>query len=111
REYLVRAAREHTLPEPGRLAATLLGRRAASESAVAMGVAGVSSLIGAVAPLAVGAAFPTVPILVLGIAVLGLGALGWALAVLIAGGRVRWAVGMLVGGTAITAIGAALHIT
>ncbi len=110
RAELVRASRQLNMTEPGRLAATHLGRRAASQSVVAMAVAGISSLVGAVVPLAVGATFPTVPILVLGLTIAGLGLLGWTLARLIAGNRLVWSLGMLGGGAVIAVVGSALHI-
>lgn len=45
RAHLERASRELNLTEPGRLAASQLGRRAALESAPAMAVAAVTSLV------------------------------------------------------------------
>lgn len=76
RAHLVRASRELNLTGPGRLAASQLGRQAALESTVAMAVAATASLVGASAPLLLGAVLPGPPWLVLVLAVLALGLLG-----------------------------------
>ena len=111
RAQLVRASRQLNLTEPGRLATTRLGRQAARESAIAMLVAAVASLIGATAPLLVGEALPGPSWLVLVLTVLALGLLGWILATILVARRWRWAALMTIGGAAVAAIGVLLGIT
>lgn len=111
RSSLVRASRQLNMTEPGRLAATQLGRQAFRESAVAMTVAAGASLAGAALPLLIGAV-PLVPSwTVLALAIGALGVLGWALGGLLSAHRLRWAIGMLAGGGVVTVIGVWLQIT
>lgn len=111
RAHLERASRELNLTEPGRLAASQLGRRAALESALAMAVAAVASLVGASAPLLLAAVLPGPPWLALAFAVLALGLLGWVLATILVAHRLRWAVCMTVGGALVAVVGVVLEIT
>lgn len=111
RTRLVRASRQLNLTEPGRLAASRLGRDVVRESLGATIVAAVVSFIGALLPLLMGALLPGPSWIVLVLAVAGLGILGWTLGGLLHGGRIRWASFMLVGGMAVTLVGVQLHIT
>jgi predicted membrane protein (TIGR00267 family) len=110
RAHLVRASKQLNMTEPGRLAATSLGRQAAKESTIAMAVAAAASLAGASVPLLVGAMVPGAPWLVLVLAIACLGGLGWALGGLIAAHRSLWAVAMVGGGAVVTLIGVWLDI-
>jgi len=111
RSSLVRASRQLNMTEPGRLAATQLGRQAFRESALAMAVAAGASLVGAALPLLIGAV-PVVPSwAVLALAIGALGLLGWALGTLLSARRLRWTIGMLAGGAVVTVIGVWLQIT
>lgn len=111
RSGLVRASRELNMTEPGRLAATRLGRQALKESTVAMVVAAVASLLGAALPLAVGALLPIPSWIVVVLTIALLGGLGWLLGGLLAARRGLWLISMTVGGLAVTAIGVWLNIT
>ncbi len=110
RTRLLWASMQLNLTDPGRLAATNLGRTVLRESATAASVASVASFVGAALPLAFGALLPIPPWLILAIAVALLCILGWAIGSMLSSSRVRWAVGMLLGGILITAIGAVLDI-
>lgn len=108
RSRLVRASRQLNLTEPGRLAATNLGRIVVRESATAAAVASVASFAGAALPLLLGAVLPTPPWVTIAIAVLG--ALGWCIGAMLSAGRTRWTVAMLLGGVVVAVIGAVLDI-
>jgi len=110
RTHLVRAARELNLTEPGRLAATNLGRAVAMESGVATLVAALASLAGAAVPLLLGALLPVTAWVTLAVTVGLLGVLGWAIGATLAARRALWCLTMVLGGVAVTAIGAALNI-
>lgn len=110
RSALVRAAKQLNMTEPGRLAATNLGRKALRESFVAMIVAAGASLVGAGAPLAVGAILPGPAWIVVALTIALLGGFGWLLGGLLAGRRGFWAASMTVGGVVVTAIGVWLNI-
>lgn len=111
RASLVRGAHQLNLTQPGTLAASSLGVRALHESAIAMSVAALASLLGAALPLLVGAALPAATWIVLVLTILSLGGLGWILGGLVSARRPVWAGAMLVGGMAVTAIGLGLRIT
>lgn len=110
RAALVRASRQLNMIEP-RLASTRLGRQAVRDSAIAMAVAGLSSLIGAALPLIAGAVIPGPSWIVLALTIAVLGVLGWLLGAILAGRRVVWATAMVIGGCIVTVIGAWLRIT
>jgi hypothetical protein len=110
RSHLLRASRQLNLTEPGRLAATNLGREIVRESWAATAVAGLASLVGAAVPLLLGALLPIPAVGTLVLTVGCLGALGWALAASLAASRVRWCLAMLAGGAVVTVIGALLDI-
>lgn len=110
RSGLVHASRELNMTEPGRLAATSLGRAVAQESAFAATVAAVASLIGAAGPLLLGTLLPVPPWVTLLITVVLLGILGWLIGAVLSARRLRWALAMLLGGIAVTVIGAELNI-
>lgn len=92
------------------LAGTRLGRdallRAAWQSLLAAG----SSLLGAALPLLLAAALPGPGWIAVAVAVGALGALGAALAGIVLGNRLRWALTLAVGGVAVTAVGAWIKI-
>jgi len=110
RSRLVRASRQLNLTEPGRLAATNLGRIVVRESATAAAVASVASFAGAALPLLLGAVLPTPPWVTIAIAIAVLGALGWCIGAMLSAGRTRWTVAMLLGGVVVAVIGAVLDI-
>jgi predicted membrane protein (TIGR00267 family) len=110
RSRLVRASRELNLTEPGRLASTRLGKDVVRESVWATTVAAVFSFVGALLPLLVGALLPGSTWVVLVLAVVALGALGWTLGKVALGSPIRWAGLMLAGGVVVTVIGTQLQI-
>ncbi|MFC4242913.1 hypothetical protein ACFOYW_05980 [Gryllotalpicola reticulitermitis] len=110
RTRLVRASRELNLTEPGRLAATSLGRTVARESTIAAGLAAIASLVGAAGPLLLGTLLPVPPLVALAITILLLGVLGWLIGATLTARKLRWAIVMLIGGIAVTVIGAWLDI-
>jgi len=110
RSRLVRSSRQLNLTEPGRLAATSLGRAVAVESAWATLVAALASFAGAAAPLLVGALLPVAAPLTIAGTIALLGFLGWAIGDVLSGRRWRWTLAMVLGGVAVTALGVALDI-
>lgn len=90
RSHLVRPSRELNLTEPGRLAASNLGREVARESVLATVVAGAASLVGAAGPLFLGALLPLPPWVTLAISIGFLGLLGWMIAKMLVARRLRW---------------------
>ena len=110
RSRLVRASKELNMTEPGRLAATSLGRAVARESALAAGLAAVASLVGAAGPLLMGTLPHVPPWVALVVTILLLGVLGWLIGIMLSARRLRWAIVMLLGGIAVTFIGAWLNI-
>ncbi|MEU6443166.1 hypothetical protein [Streptomyces sp. NPDC047046] len=110
RAQLVRAEKELNLLKSGHLATTRLGRRALTRSIASMGVACVSSFIGAALPLVAGVVLPGPSWLVPALAVGALAALGTALASVVNGRKGRWTLAMAIGGIAVTAMGVQLHI-
>lgn len=110
RSHLVRSARELNLTEPGRLAASNLGRAVLRESATATTVAAIASLVGAAIPLLLGAALPTPPVVTVVVTVGLLGVLGFAIGVMLSARRWAWFVSMLLGGVVVTFLGVVLDI-
>jgi predicted membrane protein (TIGR00267 family) len=111
RSSLVRGSRQLNMTVPGQLAASRLGAQALRQSLLAMTVAGLASLIGALLPLLVGAFLPSESWIVLVLTILSLGALGWLLGSVVSGRRPAWAAAMLIGGVIVTFIGLELRIT
>jgi VIT1/CCC1 family predicted Fe2+/Mn2+ transporter len=110
RSHLVRAAKQLNILEPRTLAATNLGRAVLIETGVATATAAFASLIGAVVPLLLGILLPTPAWVTLVITVGFLGALGWAIGASLSARRTLWCLAMLLGGTIVTLVGAALDI-
>lgn len=110
RSHLVRASRELNLTQPGRLAATRLGRAVLRETIVATATTGIASFVGAVAPLLLGALVPMPPWMTLVISVALLGAVGWRIGAALSARKTLWLVAMLAGGCIVTIIGAWLDI-
>lgn len=110
RSELVRTEHQlsYTRPEP--LATGALGRRAIREAGEAAVVASVASFVGAMAPLLVGAWLRPFGWAAILMAILGLGALGAALARSVGGRRTAWVASLMVCGGVIAVIGTALDI-
>lgn len=104
------ASRQLSLPSETDLLSTQLGRGALYESARNCALASAASLIGALAPLLLAAALPGPGWIAAIIAIVALGALGAGLATVVLGSRLRWATALVIGGIAVTAIGAWLKI-
>ncbi|HTU83968.1 MAG TPA: hypothetical protein VMF57_00265 [Solirubrobacteraceae bacterium] len=111
RGRLRHASQQLSLPTNRNLAATRLGhyavRRAAEQSALASG----ASLLGALAPLLIAVALPGPTWIAAVVAVGALGVLGVGLAGAVVGNRALWALALVLGGCAVTAIGALIKIT
>ncbi|WP_197021553.1 hypothetical protein [Cellulomonas sp. HZM] len=110
RSVLVRSSRQLNLTQPGRLAATNLGRAVVRESALATVVASLASLVGASTPLLVGGLLPVPALVTIAVTIGFLGALGWVIGSVLAARRTRWAVAMLLGGVVVTVVGTVLDI-
>jgi hypothetical protein len=111
RGRLRHASQQLSLPTEHSLSATRLGRsalrRAAEHSALASG----ASLLGALAPLLIAVALPGPTWIAAVVAVCALGVLGAGLASAVTGNRATWSVALVLGGCAVTAIGAWIKIT
>lgn len=107
RGELVEAARQLNLTDEGRLVATRLGRSALIEAATKALITAAFSFSGALLPLLVGVVWP---LLAIAVALAALAVLGATLGHMAHGGRLTWALSLLVGGIAVAAIGYALRI-
>jgi VIT1/CCC1 family predicted Fe2+/Mn2+ transporter len=110
REELVRAGEQLNLPDDRPLSRTRLGRAALSNAIGEAAIAGGSSFIGAVLPMALGYVLPGPGWLAVALPVAFLGVLGVALARVTRGAPATWAGGLIVGGIVISAIGATLRL-
>ena len=104
------AARQLSMPTEESLLTTQLGRNAVRDACQQCLFAMGSSLLGALAPLLVAAALPGPSWIAAAIAIAALGALGVGLASVVVASRIRWALALTIGGVAVTAIGAWIHI-
>lgn len=110
RGSLRHASRQLNLDSESGLAATRLGGDALRRAGVQSLLAAVSSLLGAALPLLLAAALPGPGWIAVAIAVAALGLLGAGLASVVMGSRVRWAASLIIGGIAVTVVGAWLKI-
>lgn len=110
RGSLRHASRQLNLASEDKLAATHLGRAAMTRAAVRSALAAGSSLLGASLPLLLAAALPGSGWIATVVSVAALGVLGAVLAGVVLGSRLRWAVALVLGGIAVTAVGAWLKI-
>jgi predicted membrane protein (TIGR00267 family) len=104
------ASRQLNLESESGLAGTRLGRDALRRAGAQSLLAAASSLLGAALPLLLAAALPGPGWIAVAVAVAALGTLGAALASVVLGSRVRWALALVAGGIAVTAVGAWLKI-
>jgi VIT1/CCC1 family predicted Fe2+/Mn2+ transporter len=110
RSELVRSARQLNLLSRGRLAATQLGRQILREALLGAVVASMCGVIGSTIPLCLSLLVPQLPIVGIVLTISLLGLLGWVLALSVFGSPSLWAISMMVGGIAVTAIGVKLNI-
>jgi VIT1/CCC1 family predicted Fe2+/Mn2+ transporter len=111
RGELVRAERQLSLTAHGRLAATRLGRAALYDAASGAALAIICNFLGALVPLLIGVALPSVSWLAAVVAIAILGALGIGIARAIYWNPLRWAMVLMLAGALLTLIGVQLHIT
>lgn len=104
------ASRQLNLESESGLAATRLGRDALRRAVAQSLLAAISSLLGAALPLLLAAALPGPGWVAVAVAVAALGVLGAALASVVLGGRVRWALALIAGGVVVTVVGAWIKI-
>lgn len=110
RSELLRSARQLNLLSHGRLATTKLGRQILLEAILAACVASVCGVVGSAVPIVLALLLPQIPIVGIVLTVALLGVLGWALALSVSGSPFFWAAGLMLGGIAVTVIGAKLSI-
>lgn len=110
RADLVRAERQLSLTQSGRLASGALGRQVAREATEAAVVASIASFVGAMAPLMIGVGLHSYRWTALAIAILALGGLGASLAAVTGGRRSVWIAALMIGGAAIAVVGVVLDI-
>lgn len=111
RGELAHAARELNLTAPRRLLQGALGRRSVWVATRSAGIAATSAFTGACFCLGIGALAPRAGWISLLVANLILFAVGWWLAQLLSGRRLRWALALALGADAMTVLGLVLHVT
>lgn len=111
RGSLRRAAREVNMRDEGALASTELGQAATRHAALEAALASGSSMLGALLPLLIAAALPGPGWVAAIVAICALGVLGVGLAWTVLGNRLIWAITLVVGGAAVTAVGLWINIT
>jgi VIT1/CCC1 family predicted Fe2+/Mn2+ transporter len=111
RARLSRAACELNMPSGSHLLKSDLGQQVVQRSMAAALTASASSFIGASVPLAVAALTPSAAWTGLVVSLMLLGGLGWALASLVGGIRLRWTVVLVACGAIVAAIGSQLDVT
>lgn len=110
RQQLAHAERELSLARRGQLAVTALGRGIAREAALSAAVASTAAFAGALAPLCVAVALPRYRWAPIATALIALALLGAALAKMLYGSVLRWAVPLVAGGALLTYVGVKLAI-
>jgi predicted membrane protein (TIGR00267 family) len=110
RTSLIRAERQLNVLRHGRLARSRLGRQVFYEALAGATLAACSSVIGALLPMLAVVTLPDPPWLGCALTIVVLGALGVLLARSFYGSTVRWALALMVAGTALTLMGAWLRI-
>jgi hypothetical protein len=110
RTGLVRLGRQLNLLAHGSLAQTQLGRAVLIEAMTDAGIGSAAAFLGALVPLVVAVALPSRSWVAVLVAVLLLGALGVAIARVIGGRSLLWALAMGSGGIVVTAVGVDLRI-
>jgi len=111
RGRLRHASQQLSLPGNRTLAATRLGRFAVRQAAEQSALASGASLLGALAPLLIAVGLPGPTWIAAVVAVCALGVLGVGLANAVVGNRAVWALALVLGGCAVTVIGALIKIT
>ena len=110
RQELVHAERQLNLITPGHLVSTRLGRAVLHDAAAAAAISAVCSFAGALVPLGLSALLPQVPWLSIALTVALLAGLGALLARTVHGNPWLWALGLIVGGLAVSYVGVQLDI-
>lgn len=110
RQELVHAERELSLLAHGKLALGYLGREALREAGFATLLSSSAAFLGASGPLLIATVFPHYPWVSVVTALIALALLGIALAKVLYGNMLRWALALLIGGAVLTAIGIQLGI-
>ena len=105
------AARQVNLSNEGALVDTQLGQLAARRAVTQAALASGASMLGALVPLLIAAVVPGPGWIAAIIAVGTLGVLGVGLASTVVANRLAWAVSLIAGGIAVTAVGLWISIT
>jgi predicted membrane protein (TIGR00267 family) len=111
RTQLSRAEHQLNVLRHGRLAASNLGKQVFREALAGAALAAFCSVVGAMFPIILALALPSPAWIDCAVAVLALGVLGVPLASSFDGSPARWSGALVVGGIALTFLGAALKIT
>lgn len=107
---LIHAERELSLVSRGYLATTRLGHFVLLETFQTTLVVVLSNFVGALAPLLAGPMFRQFAWMPICFAIVSLGILGILIAQVTHRGRIRWAVSLMIVGTAVAGLGIWLHI-
>jgi predicted membrane protein (TIGR00267 family) len=110
RGELVRAERQLNLTSRGRLAAGHLGSTVTNEAILSACISSVAAFSGALVPLLVAALFPAYRWASIAAALVALALLGAGLARAVHGRVLRWSLGLVAGGGALSVLGAYLKI-
>lgn len=111
RGSLRHASRQLSLATAEGLVATQLGRDAILHAVEQAGLASGSSMLGALLPLLIAAGLPGPGWIAAIVAICALGVLGAGLASAVRASRLVWGTALILGGIAVTAIGAWIKIT
>jgi predicted membrane protein (TIGR00267 family) len=110
RQELVHSERELSLLAHGKLALGYLGRSAIREAGIATLLSSSAAFLGALCPLVVATLFPRSPWTSVVTALIALALLGIALAKVLYGNMLRWAIALVIGGGLLTLFGIQLDI-
>lgn len=110
RSELAHAERQLNLLSPGRFAATRLGRAVLREAFFGAMIASICTFIGALIPLSAGRLAAGLPWLGGAVALAALALLGFFLGRAVHGNPIRWALGLILAGVLVAAIGLELRI-
>ena len=110
RGQLIHAERELNLTTRGRLATTHLGHEVLKDAIRGSIVAGCGGFMGALAPLMVGVALPTLSWVAIVVAVVTLAVIGFVTARAVAGRPYRWMLALMLSGVVVAVIGARLNV-
>ena len=110
RQELIRSEQQLNLLSHGQLARSKLGIAIRNEAIAACATSSVAAFCGALVPMLAAALVPRHGWVAILVALFTLGSLGFGLARVVHGSRVRWPLGLIIGGILLSLLGSALKI-